>query len=73
MTIKTKIKYLKPPLNFQEQLKKLKDRGLLVNNDEAALTILSNISYYRLSSYWIPFKQRDKQGNLLNQFQEYFL
>ena len=27
MTTKTKIKYLKPPLNFQEQLKKLKGIG----------------------------------------------
>ncbi|VEB36517.1 AbiD phage protein-like [Legionella cherrii] len=70
MTTKTKIKYLKPALSFQEQLEQLKDRGLIVNNEEEALITLSNISYYRLSAYWIPFKKRDKQGNLLNQFQD---
>ena len=32
-----KIKYLKPPLSFQEQLAKLEERGLLIPNKKQAL------------------------------------
>ncbi|WP_419420728.1 Abi family protein [Legionella sp. D16C41] len=70
MTTTKKEKYLKPSLNFQEQLEKLKKRGLIITNEVLALDVLSNINYYRLSAYWLPFKQRDKYGNLLEQFQE---
>nr|WP_278043103.1 Abi family protein [Legionella busanensis] len=65
-----KEKYLKPPLKIQEQLEKLKNRGLMITSEESALETLSNINYYRLSAYWFPFKQRDKNGNLLEQFQD---
>jgi abortive infection bacteriophage resistance protein len=44
--------YKKPYLTFQEQLALLKSRGLLVTNDEAALSCLERIGYYRLSAYW---------------------
>ncbi len=65
-----KIKYSKPPLSYQEQLEKLSQRDLLIHDNEQALTSLSNINYYRLSAYWIPFKQRDPFGKITDNFQK---
>jgi len=42
--------YNKPPKTFQEQLQQLKDRNLTVEGDVKALSILTNISYYRFLS-----------------------
>jgi abortive infection bacteriophage resistance protein len=49
--------YSKPHLTFQEQLELLKTRGLEVTEDEAAMTCLRRIGYYRLSAYWYPFRK----------------
>ncbi len=63
-------KYSKPALTFPEQLSKLQKRGLLVSDENEALRQLSSISYYRLSSYWYPFRQRDQHGNLSSKLVE---
>ncbi|MGI4736084.1 MAG: Abi family protein [Janthinobacterium lividum] len=47
--------FTKRAITFAAQLQKLKDRGLLVTNDERALRYLANISYYRLSGYWATY------------------
>jgi len=55
------MKYIKPPKNFEEQLAILKSRGLIVDNKSKAIEVLQNISYYRLSAYFLPFQaQTDK-------------
>lgn len=52
--------YTKPPKSFQEQLQQLKDRNLTIEDDAKALSILANISYYRLSAYFLPYQtQKD--------------
>ncbi len=48
--------YTKKPLTFKQQLQQLKDRNLIVNNEEKALHYLSQISYYRLSAYFLPYQ-----------------
>ena len=50
--------------SFQEQLDLLKDRGMLVDNEPAALDYLDRIGYYRLSGYWYSFRQfeEDEDG-----------
>lgn len=60
--------YQKPALTFDEQLQLLQDRGLIVNDHDHALSQLSTISYYRLSAYWYPFRERDQYGNVTNDF-----
>lgn len=47
--------YNKQPLSFQEQLTLLKSRGLIVNDEDKALSYLKEISYYRLSAYFLPY------------------
>jgi len=47
----------KPWKSFLEQLALLKSRGLLVDNESAALDYLGRIGFYRLSGYWYSFRQ----------------
>ncbi len=53
----------KPWKSFTEQLEILKSRGLLVDNEPAALDYLDRIGYYRLSGYWYSFRQLDIRLN----------
>jgi len=52
------VKYAKPPLTYEEQADQLLQRGLVADR-----TLLINrlhcVNYYRLSAYWLPFKQPD--------------
>lgn len=50
----SKSDYSKPPLTYQQQIDQLKGRGLDIENEQKALHLLENISYYRLSGYWFP-------------------
>lgn len=50
----SKVAYNKTFLNYNQQLDKLKERGLLIENQDKALHLLEHISYYRLSGYWYP-------------------
>lgn len=62
--------YNKPALSFDEQLQKLEAHGMVIGDRASALKHLSTISYYRLSGYWYPFRQRDGQGKVTSQFNE---
>lgn len=53
------IAYNKPPLTYEQQLTQLESRGMAVRDRPEALRMLSRISYYRLSAYWLPFKKPD--------------
>lgn len=46
--------------SFEEQLQLLKSRGLLVDDEQAALDYLERIGYYRLSGYWYSFRQQEE-------------
>ncbi|MEA0681703.1 Abi family protein [Xanthomonas campestris] len=49
--------YARPHLSFEAQLEGLKNRGLIVTDDAAALAYLRRLGYYRLSAYLYPFRQ----------------
>ena len=51
-----KIPYEKSPISIEEQVQKLKSKGLVINDEELAARYLSNISYYRLRAYTYPFQ-----------------
>lgn len=55
--------YNRPWLSFQQQLEQLKQRGMVVTNDAAALDYLQRIGYYRLSAYWYPFRHFRPEQN----------
>lgn len=48
--------YNKPPISIDQQIERLKQRGLNFNDKEKAAHYLSNISYYRLRAYTYPFQ-----------------
>lgn len=53
--------YTKPPLSIREQIAKLKNRGLQIDDEQLAECYLSNISYYRLRAYTYPFQDNVNQ------------
>ncbi|UII26316.1 Abi family protein [Fulvivirga maritima] len=55
--------YHKAPLSFQDQLELLKTRGLTVADEEEAICYLQEISYYRLSAYFLPCQSIKNQFN----------
>lgn len=55
--------YNKFPITIKEQISKLKERGLIIENDALAEKYLNHISYYRLAGYWWPF-QSDKENHV---------
>jgi abortive infection bacteriophage resistance protein len=53
--------YNKIPLTFDEQLALLKSRNLQISDEHKAISYLKEISYYRLSAYFLPYqKTKDK-------------
>ncbi len=55
--------YTKPPLSYEDQLNKLIERGLIVENPEKAIHLLSTLSYYRLSGYLYPMLEDPKDNH----------
>lgn len=53
------MRYTKPALTYEEQLKLLQDRGLVIPDRERALHWLLRKGYFRLSAYFLPFKVWD--------------
>lgn len=50
------MRYNKQPTDITTQLAMLKQRGLIVSDEDAALKQLASISYFRLASYWKIFE-----------------
>lgn len=48
--------YLKPPLSIEQQIRKLIQRGLQIDDVRQASDYLATIGFYRLSAYFIPFE-----------------
>lgn len=48
--------YKRPWKSFTDQLQQLKDRGMIITDDAAALSYLERIGYYRLTAYWYSFR-----------------
>jgi abortive infection bacteriophage resistance protein len=57
------MQFTKPPLNVDEQIELLESRGLLINDKNFAKQKLSNINYYRLSAYMLPFQKQNSPNH----------
>lgn len=57
------MKYNKTPLSIPEQVQRLKDRKLIIGDSVKAERYLSNIGYYRLSAYWLPYELPATNGS----------
>lgn len=54
------IRELKPATTFDEQLEKIKKRGCIIGDDVWAKEVLKQINYYRLTAYFLPYKEVDE-------------
>lgn len=59
------MRYSKQPIDLPDQLALLKQRGMIVNNENAALRQLESISYFRLANYWKVFETDDVTHRLV--------
>ena len=50
---------VKPHLSYEGQINKLREKGCIIADDSFCESILVNIGYYRLSAYFLPFKNKD--------------
>lgn len=70
------MKPLKMHASFDEQIEKMKSRGLIVQDEERARAILQNTNYYRLSGYLYSFRVRGteqyKEGTSLAQIKRIY-
>ncbi|MBF8984887.1 Abi family protein [Lutibacter sp. B2] len=55
-----RIKNIKKPTTFLEQIERLKSRNLIIDDVEKAIGILQRINYYRLSAYMLTYKIDDR-------------
>lgn len=56
------MKYHKRPLSLTEQVERLQQRQLIIQDTAKAEHYLAHIGYYRLSAYWLPFEQPTQSG-----------
>ncbi|MFP4295093.1 MAG: Abi family protein [Halothiobacillaceae bacterium] len=52
------MEFRKPARTFEEQLSLLRERGLTVRDPDRALHYLRHLNYYRLTAYWLPFREQ---------------
>ena len=50
---------MKSPKTYEEQVKIIKRKGFIVDDDEACKSFLKQANYYRLSAYFLPFRKTD--------------
>ena len=62
--------YNKVPLTFQDQLTLLKKRDLVIDDEPKAINYLSEISYYRLSAYFLPYQKTKDTFNEATSFKQ---
>ncbi len=57
------MRYTKQLLTLQQQIDILKQRGLVIDNETEAVSVLDTISYFRLAGYW-RLMEADKQSHI---------
>jgi abortive infection bacteriophage resistance protein len=57
------MKFSKPATSIDDQIRLLRRRGMIVDDDDRARHYLKHISYYRLRAYWLPFEVPAQNGD----------
>ena len=52
---------IKSPLTFNKQLELLKNRNIVVTNENQALEFLKNNNYYRFTVYALQFREKGEK------------
>ncbi|MDR1117571.1 MAG: Abi family protein [Oscillospiraceae bacterium] len=51
---------IKSPTTYEGQIEKIKSRGCVIDDEAFCKDILSRINYYRLTAYFLPFRNKDR-------------
>ena len=62
----------KPLLSAEEQISRLRQRGMVIADETYARQCLSNVSYSRLKAYWDPFRDEDNKFFPGSRFEDVF-
>jgi abortive infection bacteriophage resistance protein len=63
---------VKPFRTYQGQIERLRTHGCQIEDPSFAEAVLSIVSYYRLSAYFLPFKQKDGNYNPGTSFKQVY-
>lgn len=58
----------KPHKTYEEQLALMQERGMVVEDNAAALALLERVGYYALSGYSFPFRLKNLDGSRSSRF-----
>lgn len=61
------MKYSKRALSTGEHIQLLKDRGLVINNEDRAIKYLNNVGYFRLTGYMYHLQTRDGKHSFIGE------
>lgn len=50
---------MKSAKTYEEQVELIKDKGFIIENDSNCIHFLKTANYYRLSAYYLPFRNND--------------
>jgi len=65
-----KLKFIKPPLDIDEQIKLLQKRGLILKDRDFAHHFLQFVSYYRFSQYTYTNEYKNSDGTRTHKFKK---
>lgn len=57
---------LKKPLEYSDQVNRLKEHGMIIEGDNNAEVILSANNYYRFTGYALEFRTSPDDSNYIN-------
>lgn len=62
---------IKVATTVEEQIERLKNRGMSIDNEDFAKEILMDVGYYRLGFYWFPLEEKyPERDNRDHKFKE---
>ena len=50
---------VKEPITYDEQVKRISEKGFVIDDVNSCKKFLNQASYYRLLAYYLPFKKKD--------------
>ncbi len=59
-------RYDKQPTTLDEQIVLLRERNVSIENEADARVVLKNVSYYRLSAYFYPFREKNNSNKYID-------
>ncbi|AJD89650.1 hypothetical protein JMA_03330 [Jeotgalibacillus malaysiensis] len=59
-------KNIKKPKTYEQQINILKERNLIINDSEEALSFLKRVNYYRFSAYGLTLRQKENKNLFQN-------